>query len=158
MTEKNKSIVNYLFVPKGRASRYELLFVCFAIAAIELILCYFLLRIFETYFVFSIALCLTIGLPTTWIEIVFDVRRLHDLGKSAWHLLFRLIPIVGQIYLLIILLFFKGQDGANSYGEDRREKVYSTYPLICLFFFILIIVLVSVQYALEMFTYLTYYL
>lgn len=45
------------------------------------------------------------------------VRRLHDVGKSGWMILIGLIPIIGTIWLLVLLLS-KGEEGENLYGED----------------------------------------
>ena len=42
-------------------------------------------------------------------------RRLHDIGKSGWMTLLWLVPVVGWIWLLI-LLFTPSQDSENSYG------------------------------------------
>lgn len=49
------------------------------------------------------------------------VRRLHDIGKSGWFYFIRLIPIVGPIWLLI-LLCTEGDRGANRYGKDPKKK------------------------------------
>jgi uncharacterized membrane protein YhaH (DUF805 family) len=49
------------------------------------------------------------------------VRRLHDVGKSGWMYLIALIPIVGGIWLLILLVT-KGDAGANKYGEDPKGE------------------------------------
>ena len=43
------------------------------------------------------------------------VRRLHDVNKSAWNLLW-LITIIGAIYI-IILNILKGTGGDNKYGS-----------------------------------------
>ncbi len=50
------------------------------------------------------------------------VRRLHDTGKSAWYMLITFIPLIGSIWLLI-LLFTDGDYGANQYGENPKESV-----------------------------------
>lgn len=42
-------------------------------------------------------------------SLAFAVRRLHDTGRSGWHLLWGLIPIVGGV-ILIILLCRKGEE------------------------------------------------
>lgn len=47
------------------------------------------------------------------------VRRLHDIGKSGWNLLFALIPLVGAI-LLIVWYCKDSQPGANQYGENPK--------------------------------------
>lgn len=50
-------------------------------------------------------------------SIAVAVRRLHDIGKSGWCYLFCLIPLVGQI-LLIIWYCTPSQDGENEYGAN----------------------------------------
>lgn len=47
------------------------------------------------------------------------VRRLHDVGKSGWFFLICLLPIVGAIWLLV-LLFTNGNTGENAYGDDPK--------------------------------------
>ncbi|MGG7036757.1 MAG: DUF805 domain-containing protein, partial [Flavobacterium sp.] len=49
-----------------------------------------------------------------------SVRRLHDVGKSGWFFFIVLIPIVGPIWLLI-LLFTAGDQGENKYGSDPKS-------------------------------------
>ncbi|MDO9707400.1 DUF805 domain-containing protein [Paracraurococcus lichenis] len=45
------------------------------------------------------------------------VRRLHDLDRSGWWLLFFLVPVVGVI-VMIVWFVTPGRDGANRYGPD----------------------------------------
>lgn len=47
-----------------------------------------------------------------------SVRRLHDLDKSGWNLLFAFIPLIGAI-LLIYWFCKRGTVGDNSYGPDQ---------------------------------------
>ncbi|PIE84169.1 MAG: DUF805 domain-containing protein [Bacteroidia bacterium] len=48
-----------------------------------------------------------------------QVRRLHDTGRSAWHLLWHLLPGIGHIVLLVF--FCKaGTVGPNKYGPDPK--------------------------------------
>ena len=49
------------------------------------------------------------------------VRRLHDTNKSGWFVLIVLIPIIGSIWLLI-LLASKGTAGDNNYGPDPNGE------------------------------------
>lgn len=50
------------------------------------------------------------------------IRRLHDIGKSSLWLLIGLIPVIGQIWL-IILFATKGEDKPNKYGPvPGKEK------------------------------------
>jgi len=48
------------------------------------------------------------------------VRRLHDVGKSGWTLLVLLIPLIGAIWILI-LLTTEGDRGINQYGPNPKE-------------------------------------
>jgi uncharacterized membrane protein YhaH (DUF805 family) len=45
------------------------------------------------------------------------VRRLHDLDKSGWNILWGLIPLVGPI-LLIVWYATEGTRGPNRFGPD----------------------------------------
>lgn len=48
------------------------------------------------------------------------VRRLHDTGKSGWMILVALIPIVGSIWL-IVLLATDSTPGENEYGPNPKQ-------------------------------------
>jgi uncharacterized membrane protein YhaH (DUF805 family) len=48
------------------------------------------------------------------------VRRLHDLGKSGWFYLIIFIPIVGVIWMLVLLVS-DGNKGDNKYGADPKS-------------------------------------
>ncbi len=50
-------------------------------------------------------------------ELALSVRRLHDIDKSGYHLLYGLIPVVGSIYL-IVLFCRDGTPGMNQYGTS----------------------------------------
>jgi uncharacterized membrane protein YhaH (DUF805 family) len=49
------------------------------------------------------------------------VRRLHDVGKSGWWYLIALIPLVGMIWLLVLLLM-DSQPGTNQYGANPKSR------------------------------------
>jgi uncharacterized membrane protein YhaH (DUF805 family) len=48
------------------------------------------------------------------------VRRLHDVGKSGWWIFISLIPLIGSIWLLV-LLATDGQPGENKWGVNPKE-------------------------------------
>jgi uncharacterized membrane protein YhaH (DUF805 family) len=48
------------------------------------------------------------------------IRRLHDIGKSGWYLLFVLIPLVGAI-ILIVWYCKDSMPGENQYGPNPKE-------------------------------------
>lgn len=45
------------------------------------------------------------------------IRRLHDIGRSGWSLLFAFIPCAG-IIIMIVFAATEGQRGTNDYGPD----------------------------------------
>ena len=51
--------------------------------------------------------------------IAVGVRRLHDIGKSGWMLLIALIPLIGTIWL-IVLLATDSNPGDNKYGPNPK--------------------------------------
>ena len=58
---------------------------------------------------------LAVLLPALGVEI----RRLHDIGKSGWWILIALIPLVGSIWLLV-LLATDSQPGDTQYGPNPK--------------------------------------
>lgn len=63
------------------------------------------------YFVSILAMIIP-GLAVT-------VRRLHDVGKSGWFYFIVLIPIIGSIWLLV-LMATDGKPGRNQYGTNPK--------------------------------------
>lgn len=47
------------------------------------------------------------------------VRRLHDIGKSGFWIFIRLVPIIGGIWMLV-LLCTEGQKWENIFGADPK--------------------------------------
>ena len=47
------------------------------------------------------------------------VRRLHDVGKSGWMWFIQLIPLIGGIWLLVLLVT-DSQPGTNKYGPNPK--------------------------------------
>jgi uncharacterized membrane protein YhaH (DUF805 family) len=52
-------------------------------------------------------------------SIAVVVRRLHDVGKSGWYYFVSLIPLVGFIWLLV-LLCTDSENGPNKWGENPK--------------------------------------
>ncbi|MCH8545761.1 MAG: DUF805 domain-containing protein [Cryomorphaceae bacterium] len=52
--------------------------------------------------------------------IAVSVRRLHDINKSGWWLLISFIPLIGIIWLLV-LMATDGKPGQNQYGINPKE-------------------------------------
>ena len=62
-------------------------------------------------------LALIVTFPFTVGAIMAAIRRLHDLNRSGWFMFAAIIPLLNLV-LGIYLLFFKGTEGYNQYGED----------------------------------------
>jgi uncharacterized membrane protein YhaH (DUF805 family) len=60
------------------------------------------------------------GLAVFVPGLAVGVRRLHDVGKSGWMLFIALIPIIGSIWL-IVLMATDSNVGGNEYGQNPKE-------------------------------------
>ena len=59
------------------------------------------------------------GLAVLIPVIGVGIRRLHDIGKSGWMLLISLIPLIGWIWILV-LLATDSNPGDNQYGPNPK--------------------------------------
>lgn len=58
-----------------------------------------------------------------YFYLVITARRLHDLNKSGWCMLFMLLPVV-NLFFILYLLFASGNTGSNTYGAPRPTAVW----------------------------------
>ncbi len=65
-----------------------------------------------------IVLCFALGMFIPSLAVL--VRRLHDINKSGWYILFYFIPFVGFI-LLLVWMFTEGDRFQNNYGDDPKN-------------------------------------
>lgn len=68
------------------------------------------------YGVFYVLYSLAILIP----GLAVAVRRLHDVGKSGWMLLISFIPLVGGIWLIVLMLT-DSNPGENKYGANPKN-------------------------------------
>ena len=52
-------------------------------------------------------------------RLAVTVRRLHDSDKSGWWFFILLVPVIGPIWLFILLIR-EGTPGANRFGPDPK--------------------------------------
>jgi len=52
-------------------------------------------------------------------RLAVTIRRLHDVNASGWMLFVLFIPLIGQIWILV-LLFTEGNKGSNKYGPNPK--------------------------------------
>ncbi|MBT4153504.1 MAG: DUF805 domain-containing protein [Candidatus Magasanikbacteria bacterium] len=57
------------------------------------------------------------GLAMLLPALAVTARRLHDVDKSGWMMLIGFVPIIGQIWLLVLYVT-PGTQGPNHYGPD----------------------------------------
>ena len=69
-------------------------------------------------FGFRSAVYYLVGLVLLWPYLAGAIKRWHDRDKSGWWMLIGLIPIIGQIWVLVELGFLPGTAGPNQYGPD----------------------------------------
>ena len=74
-----------------------------------------LVNIASFFSIISTLYTLAILIPT----LALWARRLHDTGKSAWFLLLAIIPVIGEIVLLVFACM-DSQPGANQYGPNPK--------------------------------------
>jgi uncharacterized membrane protein YhaH (DUF805 family) len=55
------------------------------------------------------------------------VRRLHDTGRSGWWYWISLVPLIGGIWLLVLLIL-DGDAGDNQYGPNPGSGVSEPGP------------------------------
>ncbi len=55
-----------------------------------------------------------------FISLTVGARRWHDLSKRGWWSLIGVIPVVGSLYVFIMLGFVSGTDGPNRYDDTRQ--------------------------------------
>ena len=61
------------------------------------------------------------GLAVFIPGLAVTVRRLHDIGKSGWMILIALIPIIGSIWLLVLLVT-DSESGTNKWGPNPKTN------------------------------------
>jgi uncharacterized membrane protein YhaH (DUF805 family) len=67
------------------------------------------------YGFFYLIYALAILIPGLAVE----VRRLHDTGRSGWWILISLVPLIGAIWLLVLLVL-DSEPEANEYGPNPK--------------------------------------
>lgn len=119
-TDAVRQVFNKYATFKGRARRSEywwfILFYCLVLIAAALLDNLFGITIERTFYgaIYCIA-ALVLFLP----NLTVTVRRLHDINKSGWNILWGIIPLIGSI-LLIVWCCQDSQAEANQYGESPK--------------------------------------
>lgn len=77
-----------------------------------------LLRAGVPYGVFTLTYLWLVMIPS----LAVGVRRLHDTGRSGWFIFVVFIPLIGSIWLLVLMLK-EGEHNENRYGASPKTEV-----------------------------------
>ena len=124
-TERSAGSIARYFSFQGRAARTEYWFFTLTLAAIASVLV-ITAKIYDT------DLLILVALATLWPNLSMNVRRLHDVGKSGWYQCISLIPLIGNLLLLLELLR-RGDDGVNRYGRPEACRFSPLYLVFAYF-------------------------
>lgn len=104
------------FSPASRINRlrYWAHSMLFSFAMIGVLLVIGLLASFVSS-TLGIVLAVIVYLAMIVFSFILMIQRLHDLNKTGWLSLLCIIPFA-NLYLLVLLIFFKGTEGRNNYG------------------------------------------
>lgn len=108
------------FTFKGRINRAKYIFVPFLIG---ILIAIFQAISINTESIALLLICILLNIAAIVLSICVTVQRLHDIERSGTHYWLLLIPIY-NIYLGCLLLFKKGTDGSNEYGENPLAVAY----------------------------------
>lgn len=122
--DKEAVFKELFFTSKGRLNRksyiYRNFFLSFVLNIIRIILAVLAAYIDALELLFT-GLLYVLGIFGFVAGIMMLARRLHDLDKSGWWMLLFCVPLV-NILFYIYILFFKGTEGPNQYGEDPLQS------------------------------------
>lgn len=77
--------------------------------------------ILSTFSGFSVFALIALWLVAFYCQIVFMIRRLHDLNKTGWLSLLVLVPIL-QFFFTLYVLLAPGTPHRNDYGDVRPSR------------------------------------
>ncbi len=101
---------------KGRARRKEYWMFTLFNAIFGIVATILDLALFSGASIMSTLLGLFLLIP----GLAVCIRRLHDIGNSGWWVLIALIPIIGAIWLLV-LVCLDSEPGTNKWGDNPKE-------------------------------------
>lgn len=105
----------------------------------------------------STTLAIVLGVIAYIVMVVFSfiliIQRLHDLNKTGWMSLLAIVPLA-NIYLIVLLIFFKGTEGRNDYGLQTPPN--KTWHWVMAFSFPVLMVVVGILAAISLPAYQSY--
>lgn len=122
--DKEAVFKELFFTSEGRLNRKSYIYRSFFLSIVLFVVQGILTFAAETFgaldLLFSIA-AFVLGIFQLAANIMMGVRRLHDLDKCGWWMLLLIVPLV-NLFFCLYLLFFKGTEGPNQYGDDPLQQ------------------------------------
>lgn len=122
--DKEAVFKELFFTSEGRLNRKSYIYRSFFLSVVLFVVQGILSFAAETFgaldLLFSIV-AFVLGIFQLAANIMMGVRRLHDLDKCGWWMLLLLVPLV-NLFFCLYLLFFKGTEGPNEYGDDPLHQ------------------------------------
>lgn len=120
-----EAVFNELFfTSEGRLNRKSYIYRSFFLSVVLCVVQGILTFAADTFgaldLLFSI-IAFVLGIFQLAANIMMGVRRLHDLDKCGWWMLLLIVPLV-NLFFCLYLLFFKGTEGPNEYGDDPLQQ------------------------------------
>jgi len=106
-----------LFLFKGRIPRAT--YAVSLLALFLLLVLWLIVDIFVQIETVKTTIIFIIGTLWWWIWLAASIKRCHDVGWSGFTFLLFFLPIANLI-LLFMLIFWKGIEGPNEYGEPPK--------------------------------------
>ncbi|WP_293390861.1 DUF805 domain-containing protein [Phascolarctobacterium sp.] len=122
--DKEAVFKELFFTSEGRLNRksyiYRSFFLSIVLFVVQGILTFAAENFGALDLLFSI-IAFVLGIFQLVANIMMGVRRLHDLDKCGWWMLLLIVPLV-NLFFCLYLLFFKGTEGPNEYGDDPLQQ------------------------------------
>ena len=122
--DKEAVFKELFFTSEGRLNRksyiYRSIFLSVVLCVVQGILSFAADTFGALDLLFSIV-AFVLGIFQLAANIMMGVRRLHDLDKCGWWMLLLIVPLV-NLFFCLYLLFFKGTEGPNEYGDDPLQQ------------------------------------
>lgn len=122
--DKEAVFKELFFTSEGRLNRKSYIYRSFFLSIVLFVVQGLLSFAVDTFgaldLLFSIV-AFVLGIFQLAANIMMGVRRLHDLDKCGWWMLLLIVPLV-NLFFCLYLLFFKGTEGPNEYGDDPLQQ------------------------------------
>jgi len=126
---KTLQLFSFCFSFKGRTNRLHWWFIqLFVLSPVILYYCFYIdgqtVEAWQLFLVYILFIILAI------VNFSVCARRYHDINKSSFRQLLRLVPVIGSLWVMIECGFLRGSPAPNRYGNPvgfiKRDLYYRT--------------------------------